>query len=598
MNAQNTFHKIYFFEDSFEIIHNIFPTDSGYYFASMEYSMMNQRFEPLFGRLKLDGSLDWNVRNQDLSYDQNSWASRTELKPNSDGNFTLGYTNNGVIRLLTYTKNGIEVLDTVYSNLLSNDSLIFFDLGSIMTVDSNYYAYFTYYDELNDFDQAQGDGEQGVILAKLSKHGDTLWTHKFHNPLNIPFKPRFGTAGCYYNEIDNVIHMIVRESDFAQQEQNEWAKLHYYVVDTDGNILTHFERQDTQRNYGWAGLLITDSIVIYSNFVSEYTIYPGSTQYNWYYRPVITAIDTNNNFLWKDTLSYDYIQLGSQYIPNKYVKSTDTTFAGAFTFFDFVTNEDTSEFYTLYNIEFFNKDIETGENVWERHYRYFPEDSMSRHEHQIIDIERTYDDGYIMSGSVYSMDSSQAGRPHTYGYIIKTNCLGFLGNPQASFSYSFNENDELIITNTSTQAGGYQWSFGDNSTLMTGENETSISHSYSSNGQYEVELIAYGCDNNNDTTRVTIDVEMKDPGFAGDGSLLTLFPNPTKTGQSTGFYIGKINGEATIQVVNSAGQLVSSFRIPAGETTYLFPCSYSAGTYFFQLTQGSAILEVEKLVVE
>ena len=597
MNAQSTFHNIYFFDDSIAVIHNIHSTDSCYFIAATEYNKSNQRFEPIFGKLTLTGDIDWYVRNEDSNYNQQTYAYRTELKPNNQGNFTFGYVNGAQVRMLNYSPSGVLVRDTTYSQLLSVDSLLFLPYGQILTEDSCYYAYFSYYDELNDFDIWQYDGETGVWLAKISLDGDILWEKRIANPLSTMLKPQMTVTNCQLIN-DSTLILINREGDNGLSEPDIWYKLHMNIIDTSGNTISHFERQDTQQNFGWPGMFVSDNIIIYSNFISNYTTTGGGSQPNWNFTPVITAIDSANNFLWKDTLCYTFTIENSHYLPNKYVKITDTTFAGAFTFFDFVTNEDTSEFYTLYNIEFFNKDIETGENVWERHYRYFPEDSMSRHEHQIIDIERTYDDGYIMSGSVYSMDSSQAGRPHTYGYIIKTNCLGFLGSPQASFSYSFNENDELILTNSSTQAGSYQWNFGDNSSLMTGENETSISHSYSTNGQYEVELIAYGCDNNNDTAQVTIDVEMKDPGFAGDGSLLTLFPNPTKTGQSTGFYIGKINGETTIQVVNSAGQLVSSFRIPAGETTYLFPCSYSAGTYFFQLTQGSAILEVEKLVVE
>ncbi|MDG1332839.1 MAG: PKD domain-containing protein, partial [Crocinitomicaceae bacterium] len=200
--------------------------------------------------------------------------------------------------------------------------------------------------------------------------------------------------------------------------------------------------------------------------------------------------------------------MGSSYqFAQKLIRTSDSTFAGAFTF-EYQKLIDNSTFeYILFPVEFFNKNLETGEDVWVRNYRYFPEDSARRYTHEIIDLEKTHDGGYIMCGSVISADSLQAGSPAQYGYVIKTNCLGFLGDPEAATSYTFGENNTVIFNNESIQAGSYYWDFGDGTFLTTEEDTNAIIHEYTASGIYTVQLIGYGCDGVNDTLTFNINFE-------------------------------------------------------------------------------------------
>lgn len=606
VEGQQTFHNIYFFDDSVAVISDILPTDSGYYFSATEISNTNFRAEAIFGKLDLDGSMNFFVRNVDVGSNQFVYACLTQLETDSKDCFTFSALNQGgglVPRLLKYDYQGQKFLDTVYRDLWSIDSLGFFGSGRVISSpsDSSHYLFFTYYDELNDDENASGNpGEQGTFLAKINEEGDFLWRKRFAHSSTVNYKP-IHAVGVLTKLSDTTLFFTLGESkQFAStQSPDKWAKIHFYVLDTAGNELEHHLFQDGQLNYGGYSFLKTNSSVIYPNLVSEYSVIPPSTQLKWRYKTVLTCLDENYQLKWKDTLIEKFVTGSSYHSPQKLIQTSDSTFAGAFTHEFFYANEDTSFFYLLFPVKLFNKSIETGENIWTRNFRYFPEDSLRRYTHEIIDLEKTYDGGYIMCGSVISDDSLQANRPAQYGYVIKTNCLGFLGDPEVATSYSFGESNTVIFNNESIQAGSYYWDFGDGTILTTGEDTNAVIHEYGATGVYTVQLIGYGCDGKNDTLSFEIDFEYTEPGYAGDGTLLTLYPNPVSTGNSLAFYIGNLSeGNHHLNVFNSLGQRVDQFLITDSNTNYLYAIDYAAGMYHFTLQNDTEILEVEKLIVE
>lgn len=95
VRGQETFHNIYFFDDSVAVISDILPTDSGYYFSATEISNTNFRAEAIFGKLNLDGSMNFFVRNVDVGSNQFVYACLTQLETDSKDCFTFSALNQG-----------------------------------------------------------------------------------------------------------------------------------------------------------------------------------------------------------------------------------------------------------------------------------------------------------------------------------------------------------------------------------------------------------------------------------------------------------------------------------------------------------------------
>lgn len=70
-------------------------------------------------------------------------------------------------------------------------------------------------------------------------------------------------------------------------------------------------------------------------------------------------------------------------------------------------------------------------------------------------------------------------------------------DPVSSFQFDELYNETVNFTNTSTFADGFLWDFGDGTTSIE-ENPT---HTYSANGEYEVTMVAYKCEQINTSSQ-------------------------------------------------------------------------------------------------
>jgi hypothetical protein len=120
-------------------------------------------------------------------------------------------------------------------------------------------------------------------------------------------------------------------------------------------------------------------------------------------------------------------------------------------------------------------------------------------------------------------------------------------DPMANFTFTTLDSTGFIFTNTSMNADGYSWDFGDGNT-STLANPT---NTYSNSGDYTVTLSVFSC-GDTATFSDTITVYAVHTTTVLDENLFRLFPNPTSGIIDINTTINDFN----IKVYNQIGQLV------------------------------------------
>jgi len=373
----------------------------------------------------------------------------------------------------------------------------------------------------------------------------------------------------------------------------------FMKVDAQGNILSKSFYSDGQKSvFPFAFTQSYDKGYLFTYLKGEWD---GNS---WIYRDYIAKVDSTFSFEWRMSVEPNQIGIYSVYVEYKIVKTMDN---------NFVTGGGSSNYVMPYQasaqLSKFNED---GDLLWQRkHYKVEDTSDIYTVTVEIKDVIATKDSGYCMVGQVFDYPAFSVGAVSKYGYIVKTNCLGFLGNAVASASLSYEDNYELTFYNTSMQAGSYFWDFGDGTTLTTGEGVDTIFHAYPSPPdaleEYEVMLIAYGCYDSlgvrdADTVLFTVEPKLhKDPTVVTNGNgYFTLFPNPVVAGSSLYVYLNGLNpndGEVTMKIFGNDGKYVAKYVLSVSEGSYEISHQLRSGEYFLVLEQGGKRLGMEKLIV-
>jgi PKD repeat protein len=156
--------------------------------------------------------------------------------------------------------------------------------------------------------------------------------------------------------------------------------------------------------------------------------------------------------------------------------------------------------------------------------------------------------------------------------------------PIANFSYTIN-GGAYDFTNTSTGGVTFEWSFGD-STYSTLANPA---HSYTANGIYTVQLIAYNaCGSDTTTAQITV----TSVGFTTvmEFNSINIYPNPT----NNYFSVTVPVSTRDIQILNYMGQIVQ--KISVDRQTNLNFSLKENGIYFIQIITDKATI-TKKIIV-
>lgn len=144
----------------------------------------------------------------------------------------------------------------------------------------------------------------------------------------------------------------------------------------------------------------------------------------------------------------------------------------------------------------------------------------------------------------------------------------------ANFSYSSNGNGEISFTNNSENSATYLWDFGDGTT-STLQNPT---HTYSSNGQFTVTLLASKCEMQDLTTQ-TINTNPLHTE-QNTKSKWIVYPNPTNG--IVNLKVDNFTIDTIYNIYDSQGRLLSSGKI-LNENTEIDFVGLSSGIYLLEI---------------
>lgn len=202
---------------------------------------------------------------------------------------------------------------------------------------------------------------------------------------------------------------------------------------------------------------------------------------------------------------------------------------------------------------------------------------------------KTLDGGYLFAGSntrgVFYLNALKY-----EALIVKTNCLGFTGPPQAQMQCN-GTGLNYTFTSLSERADTCYLDFGDGSPVMVfrAEHDTlPINHTYAAQGNYQITLIATACGEAdtmvcsfNTSTGALYDVEEE----------LSVYPNPV-INQLT---IKAAREIQSIKIYNSLGALVYNETGINANTKMINVETLKSGIYFMEV-EGVGYFKKEKFI--
>lgn len=213
-----------------------------------------------------------------------------------------------------------------------------------------------------------------------------------------------------------------------------------------------------------------------------------------------------------------------------------------------------------------------GNIIWERKY------SPRQNDNYLRSILPMADGGFIVGGFCFS-DNSVPNQTSDI-WMMRTNCLGFDGPPESSFSYANDANFEIQFTNESMRYGTCKYIYGDGAEeIFTEHDPFENSHVYNGAGIYEVKLITYGCNNESDTLIQIVSPTILGVEEESFSQNITLFPNPVLEFLT----IESDHNFQTVNVKDIHGKLIKSHdKLNTNEKTMNLK-TFQNGLYFLEI---------------
>lgn len=464
-----------------------------------------------------------------------------------------------------------------------------------------YTSSYFYYDGDSDT-TSNAPNRRGITYMCFDSMNNFIWRKEI-NPQ--PFREHVTAEILPFK--DSILFVIYNDYYNNPNLVGSNSKVHFTDIDINGNILRDRIFQPFPYTIASSNvqLVNNDRYFLMTFSESQQTYYAG--QNTVIVRPLISLIDTSLNIIWSKPLARNYrshttgIEFAG-YSPKYYIlDELDSSFVYAHTCID--SNDIPISGLVIEKANVFN-----GQEIWRRKYSYYPNELNCCYTELYASSIVPWDSGYVFVGTSYNYDSLGAGVPGQLGYVLKTNCLGHLGNPIAGASFTYNDSLGVHFESTSIQDGSVSWYFGDGSIENRGEYQDSVFHQYDSSGSQEVMLVAHGCLGVKDTLRFTLEIpEYIEPTDSTEGpepptvvytKTLAIAPNPTIEGEPLSVYLGDLpDGGATLVFMDQNGKQIQKFYFPSGQSMYMLPLSLAAGVYELVLMANGDVLDKERLVV-
>lgn len=612
LNSQETFFKLFKHEKSTAIT-GLHSTDSAYYMAiNYNISMYPSEKKFGYGKFDLQGSL--------LSLDETGTGENKELHTYNPSSFDTNFRGNLMHCYLfidSDTVNGLtrgaaKLIEWSTSQGYINEFEIDFRQDSIQinrfssvipsSIDSSYYCLLGFSDLINNV--------KGVKLLKLSKTGNIIWNKVISDSpwINV-------YARSFIQKSDSTFLIGVAKTDWNQNSESEsFGKAQFFNVNLDGQVKdSWFFEEDEYIELGNGLVPLENDEFVFSYLSSINEIVDSTYGDDFAHIPMLTKLNTDLDTLWRVKLhpkhSINPSLLG---VPKKLI-SDGNQIIGAHQWWDYwyeIPN-DIQSYRSVGGLKIFSRDPNNGKELWSRTYdlwSFLEGDSGEidtlhdqSTEYYIHDLNKTSDDGYIINGRTVNYDSVVDNYLINFGFILKVNCLGFIDSPNAGVEFQHYDDLKVIFHNTSTQAGYYEWIFGDGTTTTstTSEEDNYIEHTYPTIKEYEGMMIAHGCNGEADTVFFTATpVKDLDPTTVTEGNgYFTIFPNPVVSGEQVFIYITSLEGSTTLEIHDSMGKLVDRINIKQSESAYHILPSPASGEYYLTLYSEDEKKATHKLIV-
>ncbi|OWY16330.1 T9SS C-terminal target domain-containing protein [Sphingobacteriales bacterium UPWRP_1] len=244
----------------------------------------------------------------------------------------------------------------------------------------------------------------------------------------------------------------------------------------------------------------------------------------------------------------------------------------------------------------------TGAILWQRQYG-------GNYRDYCYNMIATPDGGYLMVGRQDTLAGA-------FAYIVKTNCMGLLTEPQADFTFTTDSttlaatfyNQSQQVYPDSIDGGHFIWNFDDGTPPYQTKEPIPITHLYTQAGTYYVTLYAITC---TDTsvfqtivkpqsgwgTAVGIQTALNSPPVEGLG--VVVYPNPAQNtlqittpffegGQRGGvFTLYSLTGQIVLQtpfVSTSSTNNVGAANTAGAATQTVSVANLPAGVYFYTVS--------------